>query len=379
MPLYLTFGLMLFCFSSITAGRVLLSLYALSLGANPSAVGLLVATFFALPMVLAWPIGRYSDRVGSRWLLLAGTLCGTCAMVIPYFARNLPALYVAGTLTGLAFSFYNVLLQNLVGLLSRPHERAQNFGNASLIGAATNLIGPLIAGFGIDHSGHAMASLYVAALALAAVALLVVWGAVLPGGSGQAATSGGLRETLSTKGVVAILAMSSLVQVGQDLFQFYIPVYGHSIGLSASAIGGVLAAYAGAAFLARFVMPALIRRVGEERLLAHSFYLAGAGFLLIPLFENAIALGMVAFTFGLGMGCGQPITTMLLFNRCAEGRTGEALGLRQSINNLMRVSAPTVFGFIASVLGLFWVFWINSLMMAVTGWLTRPGSKRTPD
>src|SRR5262245_50867547 len=135
MPLYLTFGLMLFCFTSITAARVLLSLYALSLGAEPAAVGLLVATFFALPMVLAWPIGRYSDRVGSRWLLLAGTACGTCAMLIPYFARNLPALYVAGTLVGLAFSFYNVLLQNLVGLLSRPHERARNFANASLIGA----------------------------------------------------------------------------------------------------------------------------------------------------------------------------------------------------------------------------------------------------
>ena len=66
MPLYLTFALMLFCFSSITSARLVLSLFARNLGAEPSAVGLLVATFYVLPTVLAWPIGRHSDRIGSR-------------------------------------------------------------------------------------------------------------------------------------------------------------------------------------------------------------------------------------------------------------------------------------------------------------------------
>ena len=37
MPLYLTYALALFCFSSVASARVLLSLYALNLGAQPSA------------------------------------------------------------------------------------------------------------------------------------------------------------------------------------------------------------------------------------------------------------------------------------------------------------------------------------------------------
>src|SRR4051812_9591438 len=127
MPLYLTFALMLSCFSSITAARVILSLYALQIGASPSAVGMLVATFFALPLLLSWPVGRLSDRAGARWLLLFGSLSGACAMAIPYFVRSLAGLYVAGTLVGLAFSFYNVLLQNLVGVISKPEDRAKNF------------------------------------------------------------------------------------------------------------------------------------------------------------------------------------------------------------------------------------------------------------
>lgn len=40
--------------------------------------------------------------------------------------------------------------------------------------------------------------------------------------------------------------------------------------------------------------------------------------------------------FGLGMGCGQPITTMLLLNRSAERRSGETPGLRQTANNIVR-------------------------------------------
>lgn len=77
-PLYLTFALMLCCFSSISAARVILSLFALNLGAQPSAVGILVATFYAFPLVLSWPVGVLSDRLGSRWLLLFGATCGAC-------------------------------------------------------------------------------------------------------------------------------------------------------------------------------------------------------------------------------------------------------------------------------------------------------------
>ncbi|MEO8386653.1 MAG: MFS transporter, partial [Betaproteobacteria bacterium] len=131
MPLYLTFTLAFFCYSSVTAARVLLSLYALNLGAQPSAVGILVATYFAFPLLLSWPVGKLSDRVGSRWLLVFGTVCGAGGMLLPFFVRSMPALYFAGMMVGLSFVFSNVLLQNLVGTLSKPEDRVKNFSNSS--------------------------------------------------------------------------------------------------------------------------------------------------------------------------------------------------------------------------------------------------------
>ena len=378
-PLYLTFALMLCCFTSVTASRVMLSLYALSLGAGPLAVGILFAAFYAFPLALSWPVGKFSDRIGSRWLLFFGAGSGACGMLMPYFFREMAALYFAAVTMGLAFTFYNVLLQNLVGLLSKPAERTRNFSNSSIVGATTLLTGPLVAGLAIDHSGPAVACLYSAALSVVAAALLLIWGNVLPGGSRHAASASSVRNTLRDPAILKILVTSSLVQAGQDLYQFYMPIYGHSIGLSASAIGTVLAGFAGAYFVVRFFTPHLIARWGEERLLAYAFYLSAMGFLLVPFFKSAAALAAISFMFGLGMGCGQPITTMLLFNRSAEGRSGETFGLRQTTNNLMRITMPTVFGFIASGFGLLPVFCISALLMAAGGEITRPKRARRSD
>ena len=88
-PLYLVFALMLFSFGSMGSARIALALYALALGASPSAVGILLGTIYVFPTLFSWPIGRYSDRVGSRWLLLIGAASGLCAMLIPYFAQKL--------------------------------------------------------------------------------------------------------------------------------------------------------------------------------------------------------------------------------------------------------------------------------------------------
>src|SRR5687767_12779189 len=101
---------MLFGFSSINSARVSFSLVALELGASPSTVGLLVGAFYAFPVVLSWPVGRYSDRVGSRSMLLLGAGFAIGAMLIPWFFREIAALFVAAALMSIAFTLYNVLL-----------------------------------------------------------------------------------------------------------------------------------------------------------------------------------------------------------------------------------------------------------------------------
>jgi MFS family permease len=377
LTLTLAFSLLFFAFGSVAAARVLLTLFALDLGAEASAVGLLTATFYFCPLLLSWPIGRLADRVGARWLVFTGNLSGTMSLLVPFFAARIEALFIAALLTGLAFAFYLVTLQNLIGVLSTPEERARNFSTFSMIGAFSNFVGPLIAGLSVDHLGAAAASGVIAALPAAGALVLLALGKRLPGGSGASvAARTSVAALLRDPRIVRVLLTSSLVQLGTDLYQFYIPLYGHGIGLSASAIGAVLASFATAAFLVRFALPRLIGRFGEERVLCAAFLLGAAGYLLVPLCGNAVALAAAAFVFGLGMACGQPITTMLLFSQTSTGRTGEMLGVRLTANNLMRVAGPATFGLLASGLGLAAVFVISAAMMLGGAYAARPARTR---
>jgi MFS family permease len=98
--------------------------------------------------------------------------------------------------------------------------------------------------------------------------------------------------------------------------------------------------------------------------------------MLVPLFTHAFVLALVSFMFGMGMGCCQPITMMLTFSRSAEGRSGEALGLRLTINHLTRVIGPVLFGSIGSAFGLFAVFWGNAALLGSGGAITRRRKRR---
>jgi MFS family permease len=374
MPLYLTFTLALLTITCVQAGRVLLSLYALNLGADPFAVGILAGTSLALPLLLSWQVGRLSDRFGSRLPLMVGSAGGALGMLAPYFMPGLPALYLAAVMNGLLFACCSVSLQNLVGLLSPPRDHSRNFSNFSLMASAANFLGPLIAGFSIDLSGYGVACLYLVLLALAPIVMLAIWGNLLPGGSHNASPAGSVRDMLAGSGLWRVMATSSLVVTGVVLFQFYIPIYGHSIGLSASVIGVVLAIFPGAAFVVRMFLPRMISLFGEDKLLAYAFFMGAAGLLLVPFFQSAVTLGLISFAFGIGMGCGQPITIMMTFSGSEKGRSGEALGLRITANHLARMIAPVVFGMIGSAFGVFPVFFANALMLASGGVLAGSGT-----
>ena len=374
-PIHFVLALALLNFSIVLGSRLLLALYALQFGAQPFAVGVLAATVSAFPMLLAWLAGRLTDRFGARWLLIFGAAVGACGMLVPYLVPRLPALYLAAALLGLSFTFYTVSLQNLVGILGKEQEHARNFSNFAMVAAFANFLGPMISGFSIDHMGFGPACLNFVLLSLVAILMLAFRGGILPGGKPNSGPAGSFKDMLADPNVRRVLATSSLVQLGIDLFQFYLPIYGHSIGLSASAIGIVLAMFAAASFAVRAIMPSLIARLHEEAMLAYAFHIAAASFVLIPFCSNAVALSLVAFLLGLGMGCGPPITMMLTYSQSPAGRSGEALGLRFTANHLARVIGPLAFGSIGSAFGLFPVFWVNALMMACGGLISRGGAR----
>ncbi len=371
LPIHLTLALTFFNFTGANATRVLLTLYALELKASASEVGLLGGLLFLFPLLLSWPIGALADRAASSRLLLFAAICATGSLLLAWAHGTLVTLYVAAALNGLALAFFHVTLQNLVGTLSKPEARARNFANFSLAGAMTSFVGPLLAGIAIDAAGYGWACLITAAVSVVVILLLLAFGRHLPPARPKLKSDAPAPRALLNRGVWIMLITSGLVQLGYDLFQFFVPLYGHAIGLSASAIGAVLATLAAAAFIVRLFLARLVERYSGEKLLAWVFFTGAAGFALVPLATNGIVLGLISFLFGLGMGIGIPLTVILMFASSAEGRSGQTLGLRLTANNLVRVGGPMAFGALGAALGLAGVFWILAAILVGGGVLAQ--------
>jgi len=162
-----------------------------------------------------------------------------------------------------------------------------------------------------------------------------------------------------------------VVGSAQDLFQFYLPIYGHSIGLSASAIGTILGTVFAAAFVIRGILPFLVRKLKEATILISAMFIAAAAYTLLPMFVNPYALGAIAFLLGLGVGCAQPMTMSLLYVLTPPGRIAEAFGLQKTVRNATHLVVPIVFGSVGSAFGVTAVFISNSVILATSGLLMR--------
>lgn len=349
--------------------KMVVSLYALELGANQAVVGV-IAMFYALvPLLLGVHTGRLADTVGVRLLMLAGSVLVGIALVIGWLGSGLTALFFTATLVGAGFVLFNICVQNLTGGYGPPADRAKNFSILSIGYSVSTFSAPLIAGYSIDHLGHATAFLVFACLTLFPTVLLTATGRYTLSKAVPATNE--KRSALDLMRIPPlrrIIIMSGLMVAASDLFAFYVPVYAHSVGLSASTTGLILGAYAVAIFVTRFAMPFMIRRWQSGEILFVAMGIAAVSFVAFPFFGNAQILMAFAFVIGLGLGCGQPLSMSMSFDRSPPGRTGETTGLRLTANNLARVIVPLVSGALGATLGAAPVFWVSALnLFAISG------------
>jgi MFS family permease len=354
--------------TAMRGSKMAVSLSALSLGATPFQVGLIAAVFAVFPLLLAVYAGRVSDRIGVAKPIFGGAVVMACGMAIPAVANGLAILLAASLLVGLGHIFFHVSIHNLIGSYGGGEARTRNFATFSLGASVSAFFGPSLAGFSIDGLGFHATYLLLVAVSVAPAIIIAVYPRLVPARTGRSAKEGGgSLELLASPGLRRTLIMSGVTLTGVELFSFYFPVYGRSIGLTASMIGIVMSSYAVAAFIVRMGMSGAARRMGEVGVLTASLFVAGVTYLLVPLVSHAALLALISFLLGLGLGCAQPLTIILTYNHAPLGRSGEALGMRLTVNKLTQIAVPIVFGGLGSAFGLIPVFWANGAFLLLGG------------
>ena len=362
--------------AALTGARVDVALDALARGASPATVGLLTALFALLPMLSAVAIGRYSDRVGARAPMIAGSAGLAAATLLPAIAPGFLSLYAAALLIGFSFTVFQVALQHVTGETGEPAKRVKRFSLLALAFSVSGILGPFAAGFAIDHFGHRATFALLAALPVVPLAILATRRVPIPPPVAHAARAKESRslDLMRHPSMRRLLAINALFALGWDLHTVFVPIYGAQLGLSASRIGTVLAVFGVATFAVRVAMPWVAARATETQVLAGALFLASAAYLAVPFATGAATLAAASFLLGLGLGSGQPVVMSLLSTRAPPGRMGEAAGLRMSLVQTMAVAVPLAFGALGTTIGLWPVFWGVGACLATGGVVARKGA-----
>lgn len=377
MALYIIVLLTFLTHLGFAGSRVVVALFAVDQGATPFIVGTVVSLYAALPIVLALPAGRMTDRLGYKIPLLFGT-CGIgVALLTAYIWPSLTTLYFTASLLGISFMTYQIATQTLIGAMSEPSRRAHNFNLISLAFASANLTGPLLAGILIDQIGNTRTFLMLAMPLIPAIIIASQGSRWIPNvhaKSGQPA--GGSLDLLRIRPLRNAMIASAIVSSAWDLYQFFLPIYGRAHGLSATEIGFVLSAFGISIILLRIVLPLGLRRASPAQLLTYAMFVACIAYCLFPLFHTVWTLAIASFILGIGCGCGQPLSLTLVYNASPPGRTGEAAGMRITANQVMHFAVPLLFGALGSVAGMTAVFLTNAGFLALGGVISQRNHAR---
>jgi predicted MFS family arabinose efflux permease len=311
------------------------------------------------------------DRVGAVRPMVWSSMALACGVGLPALLPGLAPLYVACAVVGLSFMVFHIAVQNAVGALSGPENRTVNFSWMALGYSVSGFLGPTTSGLAIDNAGYRATFAILAASAIVPALALAIAKPTLPRAHAGKAPGGNLSDLLGKRELRRVFIVTGILATAWDLFFFVMPIYGTSIGLSASTIGGILGSFAFATFLVRLGLPWLSRRLPEWRLVCATLFVACVAYALFPLVRTVPLIAAIAFLLGLGLGASQPSLMSLIQQWTPPGRLGEALGVRTTVLNMSHTLLPLLFGGVGTALGMGPVFWSMALCLGATGFFAR--------
>jgi MFS family permease len=354
-----------FLHACMAGTRLAAPLLALREGYSEAAVGVLLALFALTQVFLALPAGRYADRRGLKRPLglsvIAATTGAGLAAAFPVF----PVLCLAALLTGGATGAASIALQRHVGRAAEnPTQLKQVFSWLAIGPAISNFLGPFSAGLMIDHGGFSLAFLLMAVLPLIAWFWVQTVEELPPvvrrEGQHKDKAWDLLREPLFRRLLLVNWVLSSC----WDVHTFVVPVLGHERGLSASAIGSILGAFAVAAALVRVVLPLMAAQLREWAVIAGAMGATAVLFGVYPLLHTALAMGICSVLLGVSLGTVQPMIMSTLHQITPGHRHGEAVAMRVMAINASSVVMPMLFGLAGTLIGISGLFWTTGAIVA---------------
>ena len=342
-------------------------------GAGGLGLGILMGAYSGMQFISTLVLGRLSDRIGRRPVLLITMILNAAGYILFAFAGGYEPLLIARLVSGFA-SGNIAVAQAYIADITEPSERARRMG---LIGAAFGIgavTGPVLGGIAAHSGGTAAPGLVAAALSIINFAL--AWH-ILPESlrlehrvRRPILDWAHAKATFANPRLRPLLIVWFLVAFSWTGYITVLPLHAErdfgwqpgNLGTFFAVVGCVTITIQGWGF------GKLARRFGERPMLVTGTILMCAGIAAMAF----VAMGPMFWAFTLMLAFGNslfgPAATGLASLLADPSEQGTILGMVQALGALGRLSGPGTFGATYDVQGPMLAFVGTALAMAIAIW-----------
>lgn len=351
----------------------LLPFYGQHFGATNFEVSLLFMVF-SLCQVIASPLlGRWSDKIGRKPVLIFSQIGSLISMACMALAGNFLMVAIARMINGITAGNISVAAAYAVDA-SSPNTRKQAIG---FVGAGIGVglvIGPALSAF---SSHWALSAPLWIATALSLVSLLAnIF--FLPKDTPQDRNTKKehmpIETWLFTPAVFATLALASLFYLATSLFVTGLGLYlqhnftwnGHPFG--PQQLGWI---FVGTGFINILVQMGFIRWIGKKMsdayLIACSFFIMLISYFSLEFIPSVGLLALVLGVGALGSALLRPSISAILSLCVPPTHQGAIMGANQSVMAVSNVIGPLIAGLLLNAnLYNWWIFVMSAILFIAT-------------
>ena len=362
-PIWTTVALDLVGFGIVAP---ILGRYAEDFGANGLEVGLLFASFSVAQMIFSPVLGRISDRVGRKPVIIVSLIGTAVGSVITGIGGAMWVLFVGRVIDGASGASVSVA-QGAIADIAPPDQRARLMG---MLGAAFGIgfvLGPAVGGLAALGGTHVPFFVAGAIAGVNAIAALIR----LPETKTTAApepTVSHAREARSPL-LMRYALVGFIATLGFSGFEATFSLFGSerfdlTVGSAAMVflvVGVLLTIVQGA------LIGPLTTKFGSRSLLNLGLIAVAVGLLVLAYTPDMqwimlfISMAFISF----GQGVASPSTTALVAAAAPPERRGEALGYQQSAGAFARIAGPVVAGALFDHVGVGAPYFVGGLLFIV--------------
>jgi MFS transporter, DHA1 family, tetracycline resistance protein len=336
------FSVFLIVFANFLGGTIVLPtlpLYAQRhFDADPGVISLMLASFFIAQFVAAPWLGRLSDRYGRVPVLIVSQLGTFLSFLMMGTAASLPVLFAARVLDGITGG--NVIVaQAYITDFSPREKRTQSLGIVWTAFGLGYILGPALGGI-VGALFSDRATFYVGA-AISFITVVITWLLLDEPKEKRINRKVSVRreEITSNAPLLLILVIGFMAQISIALLQSTLALFGEAVVFAHHTdqevnlgVGLLLACVGVGQLITQWaILPPLLKRLGERRLVVVGAIIRAVGFLSMAVFVSPwLVGGFSLMAIAIASGTMMPSLQSMATTSVREDISGSILGVYQS-------------------------------------------------